>query len=211
MGVQFTCPNCRVELIYAARLPGQEYQCYKCGHAGHIPGSGPQEIQKLTSEPAPTPPGASIFQPNPNSDHMPFLSIFALIANAAYLLLSIVGTVSKDGDPLDTAGVVALALYAALVISNMIALVWSRDRSHVVLVSLNLLVFGVIAFLFVVFSPKPTIKLGGGMQLIVGLVTVSALLLAPKDSWLSLYFERRRLEEKRKIAALEQDPRSRAS
>ncbi|MFZ1682682.1 MAG: hypothetical protein WAU88_00995 [Candidatus Zixiibacteriota bacterium] len=139
---------------------------------------------------------------------MPFLSVFGLIANAVYFGLTLLGAVIMSKGSLEASGIIAIIAYLTLVSANSVVLASKRNRPHKALIATNVMAFGVIALLLLIFSQKPQVKLGALMQMGVGMITVLALLLASKDSWLSLYFERRRLEEKKRIASIEGEIRN---
>ena len=125
----------------------------------------------------------------------------ALAINAAFFIMLLLGSFMAE---LATAEWTALLLDFSVIVINVVALCSNRKRLINSAIALNSM-FMLRDLLVLFVNPEQVAKIGAGMEMVVSGFTIIALLTSKEGSLISLYLARKRLEERKKIEALQRE------
>ena len=204
MPSKFNCPVCRAEIVIRSLGVGEMCKCRSCGADVLVPG----EVVDVVDEGAddkPDPSSVLISNSVPKvrvgGHGLRAIHFAAIIANGLYVLLYLIGLSVQSTPP---EGRAMLVVYFAFPIVNVVALLGKSTVFANVMIGGNI-AFGVLNLLFLAVNDNQQVKVGAFMTLMVCGISAIALNISRGESWLSLILERKRLEKKRKIDALQDE------
>lgn len=197
---QFTCPECQAAIVIRFLNPGEACRCKSCGANAIIP----ETLEQIEESAPPSTPVTTEEPEQPRKDEamsghgLRMVHYAAIVANGLYFVLYVVG-LSTTGIPQE--GLIFVVFYFLLPLGNIAALVLAAQRYENRMIALNIILMLFNLLMINIYDAQEA-KLGAFLQLMVTGITAIAFGLGKDESWLSLYLERKRLEEKRKIKAL---------
>jgi len=122
----------------------------------------------------------------------------AILGNALYMLSLTVGLIVQGAT-----GVTILSsiLYYIVCSLSIAALIEKKDELKKLTIAANV-IWILFGFLIIFTNEEDQARIGALMLIMVASITVVALSISRSESWLSLYLDRKRAEEKKKIDEL---------
>lgn len=201
---QFTCPECQATIVVRFLNPGEMCRCRSCGNQVMVPDISRQSDESPLAV-SPEVSGESKQtkkKDDAKSGHgLRMVHYTAVIANVLFFVLYVIGLAEQG---MSEAGIIVTILYLAYPILNIAALFSAGRHYENRMIAFNIVVM-VYNLLLITVNDSQDVRIGALVHLGVAGITAIAFALGKEESWLSLFLERKRLEEKRKIKDLRND------